>query len=125
MPSYLLIKHLHMTFAVTSGVLFFFRGLLMLRDSSMLQARLLRIVPHVVDTALLASAFMLVFVSGQYPFAQNWLTAKVVALLVYIGLGTVALKRGKSKPVRVMAFAAALLVFFYIVKVAVTKQVFM
>lgn len=120
--NYLAIKHLHITFAVLSGSFFLLRGLWMLADSPMLQRRWVKVVPHGVDTLLLASALVLVFWSGQYPFVQNWLTAKVIALIVYIGLGTIALKRGKTKTVRVTAFISALLVFAYIVGVAVTRQ---
>ena len=95
----------------------------MLLDSSMLQRRWVKVVPHVVDTLLLTTALILVFWSGQYPFVQAWLTAKVVALIVYIGLGTMALKRGRTKAARVRALLAALGVFAYIVAVALTRQV--
>ena len=88
----------------------------------MLQQRWVKIVPHVVDTLLLTSALTLVFWSGQYPFEQPWLTAKVLALIVYIALGTIALKRGKTKFIRSLAWVAALATFTYIVVVAVTKQ---
>lgn len=121
--TYLAIKHLHMTCAALSGTLFFVRGIWMLRDSALLQKRWVKIVPHVIDTVLLASALVLVAWSGQYPFVQNWLTAKVFALIAYILLGTIAIKRGKTKGVRTAAFVAALLVFGYIVKVALTRQV--
>ena len=84
--------------------------------------RWVKIVPHVVDTALLASALTMVFWSGQYPFSQPWLTAKVLGLIVYIVLGTFALKRGKNKTVRGYALVAALLTFAYIVMVALTRR---
>ena len=119
---YLAIKHFHVTCAVLSGSLFLLRGYWMLWDSPALQQRWVRIAPHVIDTLLLTSALVMVFWSAQYPFVQNWLTAKVIALLLYIGLGTVALKRGKTKTVRVAAFIGALLVFAYIVGVALTRQ---
>lgn len=120
---YLALKHFHVTCAVLSGSLFLLRGFWMLLDSPALQQRWVRIAPHVIDTLLLSSALIMVFWSGQYPFAQNWLTAKVIALVVYIGFGTVALKRGKTRAVRVSAFIGALLVFTYIVGVALTRQV--
>ncbi|MEO8407458.1 MAG: SirB2 family protein [Oxalobacteraceae bacterium] len=120
--SYLALKHFHVTCAALSGSLFLLRGFWMLLDSPVLQRRWVRIAPHVIDTLLLTSALVLVFWSGQYPFVQNWLTAKVIALIAYIGLGTIALKRGKTRAVRVSAFIAALLVFAYIVGVAVTRQ---
>lgn len=121
--TYLAIKHLHIACAALTGILFSVRGVWMLRESPLLQQRWVKIVPHVIDTMLLASALTMVAWSGQYPFAQNWLTAKLFALIVYIGLGTIALKRGRSKRVRAVAFVAALLVFCYIVKVALTRQV--
>lgn len=121
--SYLVFKHLHVSFAAFSGLLFLLRGFWMLRESPRLQQRWVRIVPHVVDTLLLASALIMVVWSGQYPFVQGWLTAKVVALVAYIVLGTIALKRGKTRPVRIGALIAAALVFAYIVKVALTRQV--
>jgi uncharacterized membrane protein SirB2 len=61
--------------------------------------------------------------SGQYPFVQNWLTVKILAVIAYIAIGSIALKRGKTKTVRVYAFIAALATFAYIASVAVTKQV--
>ena len=121
--NYLVVKHLHITFAVISGSFFFLRGIWMLLDSGMLQRRWVKVVPHAVDTLLLTTALIMVFWSGQYPFVQAWLTAKVIALIVYIGLGTVALKRGRTKAARVSALLAALAVFAYIVAVALTRQV--
>ena len=121
--NYLVVKYLHITFAVISGSFFLLRGIWMLLDSSTLQRRWVKVVPHAVDTLLLTTALVMVFWSGQYPFVQAWLTAKVVALIVYIGLGTMALKRGRTKTGRVSALLAALAVFAYIVAVALTRQV--
>ncbi|MFP5393767.1 MAG: SirB2 family protein [Gammaproteobacteria bacterium] len=119
---YVALKHMHMGFAGLSGLLFLVRGVWMLRASPMLQQRWVRIAPHIIDTLLLTTAIVLAVWSSQYPFVQAWLTAKVVALVIYIGLGTVALKRGRSPGVRAAAFAGALLTFLYIVSVAVSKQ---
>jgi uncharacterized membrane protein SirB2 len=124
MNSYLAVKHLHVTCALLSGSFFTLRGIWMLRDSARLQQRWVRIAPHVIDTLLLASALTMVVWSSQYPFVQPWLTAKVLALLAYIGIGTVALKRGHTKRVRAAAFVAALATFAYIVSVALTRQPF-
>ena len=119
---YVAIKYVHIASAALSGSLFLLRGIWMMRKSTMLQHRVVKILPHVVDTILLASALIMVFWSGQYPFVQNWLTAKVLALIAYITIGTIALKRGGTKPQRVSAFFAALLVFAYIGLVAMTKR---
>jgi uncharacterized membrane protein SirB2 len=112
-----------MSCAVISVSFFILRFIWMLRGSSMLQQRWVRIVPHVVDTILLASALTMVYWSGQIPFQQAWLGAKVIALLAYIILGSIALRRGKTLQSRALAFVAALLVFGYIVAVALSRQV--
>lgn len=119
---YLAIKHIHVTSVVLSGALFILRGLWMTRDSTMLNRRWVKVLPHVIDTILLASAVTLAVWIGMYPFVHTWLTAKVLALVAYIFLGTVALKRGRTKLIRISAFMAALLTYFYIVGVALTKQ---
>lgn len=117
--SLLLLKGLHVTCAVTSYTLFFLRGIWSLRDSPIMRQRWVKIVPHVVDTLLLVTAIALAVAIRQYPFVDAWLTAKVIGLLVYIGLGLVALRYGRSKGVRLSAWIMAQLVFIYIVLVAI------
>jgi len=94
----------------------------MLRGSPLLKARAARIAPHVVDTLLLSSALAMAWLSGQYPFAQDWLTAKLCGLLVYIGCGMVALKRGRTLAIRAFFLLLALLAYAYIVSVALTRS---
>jgi uncharacterized membrane protein SirB2 len=120
--SYLALKHLHVTCVVLSGLGFGLRGWWMLRESPLRQHRLARILPHVVDTLLLGSALTLAWWSGQYPFAQGWLTAKLFGLLAYILLGSMALKRGKTRQSRAGYFGLALLAYAYIVSVALTRN---
>jgi uncharacterized membrane protein SirB2 len=120
--NYFALKHLHVTFALLSGLLFLVRGIWMLSGSPRLQQRWVKIVPHIVDTLLLASAIGLAVWSTQYPGQASWLTAKVVGLVAYIVLGTIALKRGRTQGVRSAAFFGALACFAYIVAVAVTKN---
>ncbi len=122
MNHYLWLKYLHVSCVLLSGSLFAVRGWWMLQAPARLQQRWVRVLPHGVDTVLLVSAISLAVWSGQYPLAQGWLTAKVLALLAYIALGSVALKHGKTRAVRATALVAALLVFAYIVSVAVRKQ---
>jgi uncharacterized membrane protein SirB2 len=119
---YLALKWVHIACAILSITGFTLRGILMLLDSPLLATRFARIAPHVVDTVLLASALWLAVLIGQYPFVQGWLTAKVLALLAYIALGTVALKRARSKAVRSAAFALALATAAYIVSVALMRD---
>ena len=116
------LKLTHITCVVISYMLFVVRGIWMLRGSALLQRRWVRTVPHVVDTTLLASAIALTVITRQYPFASPWLTAKVIALVLYIALGMIALKHGKTKGVRITAWIAAQAVFGYIVAVALTRN---
>jgi uncharacterized membrane protein SirB2 len=87
-----------------------------------LKARVTRVLPHVVDTVLLLSAIALALRIAQYPFVHAWLSAKVLALLAYIVLGSIALKHGRSRRVRALSYGMALVVFLYIVGVAVTRS---
>jgi len=120
--TYLALKHLHVATVIVSYCLFFARGVWMLADSPMLARRWVRIVPHVNDTVLLVAAIWLTTIIRQYPGTSGWLTAKVAGLIVYILIGTVAIRRGRTKPVRAAAWVAAQLVFFYIVAVALTHD---
>ena len=112
------LKLVHLSAAALSVAVFSLRGAWMLLESPLREARWTRVVPHVIDTVFLATGIWLAIRIGQYPFVQPWLTAKVLALVGYIVLGSVALKRGPTKAIRAAAFVAALAVFAYIVGVA-------
>ena len=120
--SYTLLKHLHVTCVVTTILLFVVRGTWMIQGTLRDKGRWVRVVPHVIDTVLLASAIAMVILLGQYPGTAGWLTAKVIGLLLYIVFGTVALKRGRTLRARVAAFGAALATFAYVVSVALTHD---
>jgi uncharacterized membrane protein SirB2 len=133
--AYLALKNLHLATIALTLTLFVLRGVWMMADSPQLQVRWVRIVPHVNDTLLLSSGIGLAIMLQQYPLVHGWLTAKFFALIAYIVLGTIALKdsdplrakarvesyalkRGKTKARRIIAWIAALLVFGYMVTVA-------
>jgi uncharacterized membrane protein SirB2 len=119
---YHLTKLIHELCALASFVLFFVRGIWMLRESPQRTLRWLRILPHGIDTLLLASAIGLTLMLHQYPLTDAWLSAKLVALLAYIGLGLVALRYGKTRGVRATAWIGAMAVFLYIVSVALAHD---
>jgi len=120
--AYLVAKSIHVSCVVVSLAGFTARGLLMLAGSPWLSARFVRVAPHVVDSLLLASALWLAWLLGQYPFVDAWLTAKVLGLLAYIGFGVVALRRGRTRGVRIAALAGALAAAGYVVAVALTRD---
>lgn len=112
---------LHVACAWLSVTGFFLRGLLMLRDSPLRRALPVRVLPHLVDTVLLVSAAALAISLDQYPFTDAWLTAKLLGLFAYIGLGLVAFRFGRTPAVRSAAFVAALVAAAYILLVAYAR----
>ncbi len=120
--SYTLLKLIHVSSVMLSYLLFLTRGVWMIRASAQLQQRWVKIMPHVIDTVLLVSAIMLAILIQQDPLVNSWLTAKIVGLLVYIGLGMVALRFGKTRAVKISAWIMAQITFIYIVLVALTKN---
>jgi uncharacterized membrane protein SirB2 len=119
--SFAAIKHIHMGAAALSISLFIVRGGWMLWSPQRLRQPWAKVLPHVIDTVLLAAALWLAWQLGAAAM-RGWLVAKIVGLLVYIVLGTIALKRGKTRRTRVAAFVAAIATFGYIVMVALTKS---
>jgi len=119
---YTTLKQLHVALVAASGVGFLLRGVLMLRTSPVLHARWLRVAPHVIDTGLLASAIALVVIGAYDVLRSPWLLTKIGLLMLYIALGTIALKRGRTLQQRSVAFVAAVAVFAANVVTALAKR---
>ncbi len=116
------LKFLHIGSVAASYTLFFLRGVWLLRGSAVMQQRWVRFAPHLVDTVLLASAIALAVQLSLSPLGAPWLLAKVVALLLYIVLGEIAIRGRLPAAGRFAAWTAAQGTFFYIAAVALTKQ---
>ena len=119
---YTTVKHIHLTLVASTILLFLFRATLMLWAPQRLQWRWLKILPHIIDTLLLLSGAGLMVIIGQYPLLNHWLTAKLLGVFAYIGCGTVALKRGRSRKTRVTALILALLSLGYVIALAHTHS---
>lgn len=119
---YYLIKHLHMTTAIVSIAFFIVRAWWSVREVALLQRRWVRILPHVNDTLLLVLGVMLTIILSMSPHQHPWLAAKLLGLIVYILLGTVAIKRGRTPLTRGLTAIAAIVVFFYVFGTAITKN---
>ena len=119
---YSTLRAVHVGCAGISIGLFALRGAMQLRGIDWRRWRWLRVAPHLNDTLLLTAAITMAVMSAQYPLVQAWLTAKVLALCVYVGLGSVALRRDVSTRKRLVAFAAAMVSVGYIVAVALTRS---
>ncbi|MBB6092116.1 putative membrane protein SirB2 [Povalibacter uvarum] len=119
---YLQIKWVHVAAVIASGVLFFLRGGAQLLGARWTMAAPLRYLSYTVDTVLLTAALMLATILHQMPFANGWLTAKVLLLVVYIVLGSFALKRAKNRRQQAFCWIGALLVYGFIVSIARTHN---
>ncbi|PJG60417.1 SirB2 family protein [Aeromonas cavernicola] len=118
---YPLLKHLHMTLALVSLLLFIYRWGLALAGSSRLQQKWLKVLPHINDTFLLLCGVLLAVMLQMSPSQQPWLMAKLIALMLYIGLGIMALKRTATSH-KLLAGIAALTAFGYLIGTAMTKM---
>lgn len=120
---YMALKHIHLTSIALSVLLLTIRYVLMMMDSPLLQKKFLKVVPHVIDTILLTSGIGLVMLTGFMPFTANfpWMTQKITCVLVYIALGFVALKLGRTKLIRSIAFFGALGWLYWAAHLAMTK----
>lgn len=116
------IKWVHVAAVLASGSLFLMRGLALQAGANWAMAAPLRYLSYTIDTVLLTAALMLATILHQYPFVHAWLTVKVLLLVIYVVLGSYALKRGSTRGVRVACWLAALLVYMAIVSVARTHH---
>ena len=115
---YLALKYSHMVLALISFLFFLIRALWAFQDSAYLQRRWIKISPHVIDTVLLFSAFALMINLQQYPFAQGWLTGKLLGLLAYIIFASFVIKYAKHNRQRTIYLLLAMLSFAYILLTA-------
>lgn len=120
--SFMLLKHTHVTCVVISFTLFFLRGIWSFNASPIMQQGWVKVVPHAVDTLLLASALGMAYLIEQYPLVDAWLTAKFFGLVLFITLGSVALKHGRTRRIRIAAWVGAQVAFAYIVLVAMNHN---
>lgn len=120
--SYQSVRLLHISCVLISGCLFALRGVATLRGAHWAMARGVRYTSYGIDTVLLLAGVSLAVRSHQYPFAAPWLTAKLVLLGVYILLGSLALKRARTVPLRIVCLVAAIAVLLLIVSIAITRN---
>lgn len=122
MELYATLRLIHIACVVVTAGGFLLRGAWMLSRSPLLNHRLTRTLPHLNDTVLLGSAVALAWIARLNPLDHSWLMAKLTGLVVYILLGSIALRRGRTQRVRAIAFFGALIAFGYIVAVALTRN---
>lgn len=119
---YAALKLIHQSAVAISIAGFVARGVGMLTEAAWIRHGAARTLPHVIDTVLIVSAIWLAWMLRLSPTDAPWLAAKIGGLLAYIALGMVALRFGRTKSIRATAWIAAMLMFGYIVSVALTKD---
>lgn len=124
MNYYLLIKSIHIFTVISSITLFLLRAYWLLQESYLLKNKVIKILPHLIDTILLTSAIALLFIEGVYPGKENpWLIAKIIAMICYILTGFYLFKATKSAASIKLATVIAILFYIYIVHTAITKNI--
>jgi uncharacterized membrane protein SirB2 len=119
---YAALKLLHQSAVALSITGFAARGLGTFMHAGWVRGRAARTLPHGVDTVLLLSALAMAWMLRLTPGSAPWLGAKVAGLLLYIGLGLLALRPGRPLGLRIGAWVAALMCFGWIVSVALSKN---
>jgi uncharacterized membrane protein SirB2 len=118
---YLTLKHIHLAFVALSLLTFLVRGVWLFMRSSMLGKKWVKVLPHAINTILLVSGITLAVYSSMSPGNQPWLMAKIIGLIVYIGLGVAAF-RVPGPVASKLLWVGALVAFAFIVSVAISKN---
>ena len=119
---YSAVKLVHQSAVTLSIAGFVVRGAASLAGARWVRSRVAKILPHLVDSALLISALTLAWMLRLTPDKAPWLSAKIVGLVVYVALGVIALRPGRPIAVRTAAWFGALAVVAWIASVAITKS---
>ena len=119
---YLPVKHAHMALVAASGGLFALRGAAVLAGGAWALRKPWRLLSYAIDTLLLAAGLTLWSWLNLNPAHDAWLGTKFGLLVVYIVLGSLALKRGRTASARRASYAAAIAVFLFIASVAMARH---
>ena len=115
---YSVIRWVHIAAVILSGSLFMIRGGAALAGQHWPYHAASRWTSWVIDTTLLTAAAMLFSMLPGAMFANGWLTVKLVLVVVYIVLGTLAMRRTARTRTRALFYVAALCVFATIITIA-------
>lgn len=111
-----------MSLAFASILFFMVRAYWSIRVQNLLQQKWVKVLPHLIDTLLLVLGITLMVLLRAWPQHHPWLAVKLLALLLYIVLGTFAIKRGRTAASRAGFALAAILVFAYMLMTAISKD---
>ncbi len=120
--TYHTLRQVHVAAVLATATLFSLRWAAMFNGGRWPMAPAVRYLSYGIDTTLLTAGVSLAVLSHQYPFESRWLSAKLLLLVVYIVLGSFALKRARGRPARALCFAAAIAVLLFMVTIALTHD---
>ncbi len=117
--TYTVIKHIHITLVCLTFISFCLRFYWSLTQSPILDYKVTRTLPHIIDTTLLGAGLYLMILLQLWPNQHPWLATKLLCLIAYILFGTFAIKRAKSKSIKWLTGLCAITVFIYMIATAV------
>jgi len=112
------IRSVHILMVLLSGALFALRGIGVLAGARWPMTLPLRWASYTIDTTLLTAALMLLTILPWAMFGNGWLATKLVLLVVYVLLGSLALGRGRNARTRAWCYASAVAVYLLIIGTA-------
>jgi uncharacterized membrane protein SirB2 len=116
------IRQSHVALVAASGGLFALRGVAMLMGARWPMRKGWRIGSVVIDSLLLLAGATLWWLLRLNPWRDPWLGTKLLLLVLYVALGTLAFKHARSTGARASWLAAALLVFATIASIGWTRD---
>lgn len=119
--TYAALRGIHMTLAAASVGLFAARWLAVLATQGWPMHSGVRRASMVIDTGLLLAGVGLWVLMQHDLSREHWLLVKLLLLPLYVALGTLALRRARTRLVRVWCGLAALLVVGVMALSAVTR----
>lgn len=123
MNSYLLLKTLHISAVVLSITFFCIRTYWLLAQPKALESKLIKRLPHVIDSILLLSAFAMLYVGNISIGSDNpWIITKIIAISLYIATGVYIFRIAKNKTQIYIALCFVVLIYYYIIQTAITKN---
>ncbi|MEE4245620.1 MAG: SirB2 family protein [Kangiellaceae bacterium] len=123
MEYYGLIKHIHVAVVSLAFVTLLVRGFWLITQSAMMQVKLVKILPHVLDTLLIISTVLLVIETKMYPFVVDFVTIKLFLFVAYIVVRVIAFKKAKTKQKQMVFLALSIAILLAMFAVAGIKPV--
>ncbi|MDE2614126.1 MAG: SirB2 family protein [Burkholderiales bacterium] len=117
---YQAVKNAHVTFVSISVALFVARGVAVQMRSRWPMRAAVRRVSVVIDTLLISAGGLLWWMLSLNPLRERWLGAKLLLVVVYIVIGSFALKRAPTLGAKAGAFVASIVCVALVAVIALT-----